>query len=237
MNEQRRGGFGCWVWGLMILFLFPLVLWALWRLARWWWGVTAPAEGDSVAARRWKLAGRVALVAGYIALAAAIFWPTSTAVPGPAADSPPPAPTAVPAAADCYGIAYDRDSWGGYPTASPNARPRWTTPADRVNAPAIQQDHHVSLQNAHFSGGCRWSAVRKNAFASDPANLNPTTASFNASKGSRTPDRLTGIARDIIDTDRERCEYALQHTEVKLEYGLTFTAAELDTLERWVDLC
>ena len=221
----------------MILFVFPLVLWALWRLARWWWGVTRAGEEDSRALRRWKLAGRAALVGAYVALAYGLLVAASSDPgSGTAADPADPAPAPA-AAAACAGVAYDRDSWGSYPPANPGARPTWTTAADRVNAPAIQHDHHVSLQDAHFSGGCLWTAAEKARFARDPANLNPTTASFNSSKGSRTPDRLDGIARAIIDTPAEKCAYAVQTGEVKLAYGLDFSAAEEALLLRWLDLC
>ena len=66
--------------------------------------------------------------------------------------------------------------------------------SDNVASPEITQDHHVALKDAHISGGCDWLAAKKNQFASDQTNLNATTKSFNSSKGSHTPDQLTGIA-------------------------------------------
>ena len=60
----------------------------------------------------------------------------------------------------------------------------------------------------------------KDRFSSDRANLNPTTQSFNASKGSSTPDQLTGIAARIIDTAAEQCTYAGQHRDVKEAWDL-----------------
>ena len=77
----------------------------------------------------------------------------------------------------------------------------------------------------------------KNDFASDPNNLNPTTRSFNSSKGSRTPDQLTGIAASIIDTDAEKCDYATQHDEVKTTYDLSMTESEAATVMLWLSLC
>ena len=70
----------------------------------------------------------------------------------------------------------------------------------------------------------------KDRFSSDLANLNPTTQSFNASKGSRTPDRLTGIAARIIDTAVERCDYARQHRDVKEKWSLSMSATEEATM-------
>ena len=132
---------------------------------------------------------------------------------------------------------YDRDEWGDYPGASDDATPTWTLPSDNVASPDITLDHHVALQDAHISGGCNWSLELKNDFATEPDNLNPTTRSFNSSKGSRTPDQLTGIAKSIIDTDDEKCDYSTQHDAVKDEYDLTMTANEQATVTEWLSLC
>ena len=137
----------------------------------------------------------------------------------------------------CSADDYDRDEWGEYPGAPDDATPTWTLPPDNVAATDITLDHHVALQDAHISGGCDWSSEIKNDFATDPDNLNPTTRSFNSSKGSRTPDQLTGIAESIIDTDDEKCDYATQHDAVKDEYDLTMTANEQATVTEWLSLC
>ncbi len=138
---------------------------------------------------------------------------------------------------DCTGDDYDRDEWGTYPAASSNATPRWTKPSDDVSSRDITQDHHVALKDAHISGGCDWSATEKDQFSSDMENLNPTTRSFNSSKANRTPDQLTGIAEQIIDTDAEKCDYATQHEDVKEKYSLTMTSAEQSTVDEWLTLC
>ena len=137
----------------------------------------------------------------------------------------------------CPADDYDRDEWGDYPGAPDDATPTWTLPPDNVAATDITLDHHVALQDAHISGGCDWSSEIKNDFATDPDNLNPTTRSFNSSKGSRTPDQLTGIAESIIDTDDEKCDYATQHDAVKDEYDLMMTANEQATVTEWLSLC
>ena len=137
----------------------------------------------------------------------------------------------------CSADDYDRNEWGDYPGASDDATPTWTLPLDNVASPDITLDHHVALQDAHISGGCDWSLEIKNDFATDPDNLNPTTRSFNSSKGSRTPDQLTGIAKSIIDTDGEKCDYATQHDAVKDEYDLAMTANEQATVTEWLSLC
>ena len=137
----------------------------------------------------------------------------------------------------CSADDYDRDEWGKYPGTPDDATPTWTLPPDNVASTDITLDHHVALQDAHISGGCDWSSEIKNDFATDPDNLNPTTRSFNSSKGSRTPDQLTGIAESIIDTDDEKCDYATQHDAVKDEYDLTMTANEQATVTEWLSLC
>ena len=137
----------------------------------------------------------------------------------------------------CSADDYDRDEWGEYPGTPDDATPTWTLPPDNVASTDITLDHHVALQDAHISGGCDWSSEIKNDFATDPDNLNPTTRSFNSSKGSRTPDQLTGIAESIIDTDDEKCDYATQHDAVKDEYDLTMTANEQATVTEWLSLC
>ena len=191
-------------------------------------------------------------VVGYVPTATAVptAMPTSTreptatvmptAIPTPTQEptaTPSPTSTRVSAAIACDPDDYDRDEWGSYPAADASSTPRWTLPSDNVNSPNITQDHHVALKDAHTSGGCDWSATRKDAFSSDPDNLNPTTRSFNSSKSNRTPDMLTGIALRIIDTDAERCDYATQHEDVKEEYSLTMTSAERSTVDSWLALC
>ena len=146
-------------------------------------------------------------------------------------------PNSVRAPHACTGDDYDRDEWGSYPPAPANAAPTWTKPHDAVHSRAITHDHHVALRDAHVSGGCDWSAARKDRFSSDPANLNPTAQSFNASKGSRTPDQLTGIAARILDTAVEQCAYARQHRAVKQEWGLTLSATERATSTAWLAGC
>ena len=160
-------------------------------------------------------------------------WTSLTTADDSTTDSESGQGTAV----SCSGDDYDRDEWGDHPAADPNATPRWTKPSDNVSARDITQDHHVALKDAHISGGCDWSATKKNGFSTDSENLNPTTRSFNSSKAHRTPDQLTGIAEGIIDTGGEKCDYATQHDEVKDKYDLTLTEAEEATVDEWLALC
>ena len=206
---------------------------------------------------RWSfLAGRDSLPAGIEipdrVCSAPVATPTPTphptATPNPAATpqptanptptlepTPTPAPTASPVA--CSGDTFDRDDWGTYPGVPSGAVATWTLPSDNVSASDLTMDHHVALKDAHVSGGCNWSAARKDTFSSDAENLNPTTRSFNSSKGSRTPDQLTGIAARIIDSDEEKCDYATQHEDVKEKYSLSLTDDEQETVDEWLALC
>ena len=160
-------------------------------------------------------------------------WSEWTSLITPIASAPEPEP----ASAACSGDDYDRDEWGDYPAPDANATPRWTMESDDVSSRDITLDHHVALKDAHISGGCGWSETKKNQFARDPDNLNPTTRSFSSSKADRTPDQLTGIAASIIDTDGEKCDYATQHDDVKGKYDLTMTQDERATVELWLSLC
>ena len=132
---------------------------------------------------------------------------------------------------------YDRNDWGSHPSVPDSAVAEWTLPSDNVNSPDLTMDHHVALEDAHISGGCAWSDDMKDGFSSDLDNLNPTTRSFNSSKGSRTPDQLTGIAAGIINTSEEKCSYATQHEDIKTEYQLTMTSDEQTTVDAWLALC
>ena len=165
-------------------------------------------------------------------------WSDWTSLTTPSEPEPQPEPDpGQQRAAACVGDDYDRDEWGDYPAVDPNAPPTWTKPSDNVSSTDITQDHHVALKDAHISGGCEWSATRKNEFATDADNLNPTTRSFNSSKANRTPDLLTGIAKRIIDTSAEKCDYATQHEEIKDKYDLNMTDGEQGTVHEWLALC
>ncbi len=188
---------------------------------------------------RWTRAGAEAEYNRCTSLSQATPTPTAMTQPTP---RPTHLPTATPTSgqtstATCMPDDYDRDDWGDYPAADASAAPRWTLPADNVNSPAITQDHHVALEDAHTSGGCNWSIAQKDAFSSDAENLNPTTRSFNSSKSNRTPDQLTGIAAAIIDTSAEKCDYATQHDAVKDKYDLTMADSERTTVTAWLALC
>ena len=69
---------------------------------------------------------------------------------------------------------------------------RWTCPYTGkvfTSPKGIDIDHIVALKEAHESGAHLWNKARKKAFANDFANLLPTQAGANRSKGHRDPAR------------------------------------------------
>ena len=133
---------------------------------------------------------------------------------------------------------YNRAQWGKYPTGSSLGTDHtWALPEDNLNSYQVNVDHHVALKDAHLSGGCKWDEELKNDFANDLDNLNPTAKSFNSSKGSKTPDQLSGIASRVINTDTEKCAYATQHNDIKQKYNLLMTDSEQSTVDDWIARC
>ena len=149
-----------------------------------------------------------------------------------------PTPTPVPPAPgeNCRNRTdFHRPNWP-YDRGTPQAL-RWTTTEDTVNSREPTLDHHVALKDAFLSGGCLWSRAQKAEFSNDAFNHFWTARSFNSSKGFRTPDQLTGIAKRIINTAAEQCAYAMRHNEVKKRWSLTMTAEEAKVVNDWLLLC
>ena len=194
---------------------------------------------------KWKVLIGTAVVITAIAVvaskqadppAAPVVIPTATVVIAT------PEPTAVPPTAtpeptvDCRGRTdFNRANWP-YQRGTPSAL-RWTTDADDVKSREPTLDHHVALKDGFLSGGCAWTPAQKATFSNDPLNHFWTARSFNSSKGARTPDRLTGIAKRIINTPGEQCAYAARHKQVKEQYRLTMTAAEAAVVNQWLAGC
>ena len=66
---------------------------------------------------------------------------------------------------------------------------------------------------------------------------NLTTRSFNSNKGNATPDKMTGIELNIIDTEAEKCDYGTQHDAVNDDYDQSITNNEQTTTNEWMALC
>lgn len=105
---------------------------------------------------------------------------------------------------------------------------QFTNPSD------LDVDHMVPLKNAHDSGGWAWSRAKKMRFANDlsyAGHLNAVDDSTNSRKGSRGPEAWMPPDKSY------RCEYAIHWINIKVEWDLTATEAELAALKQMIDTC
>ena len=103
-----------------------------------------------------------------------------------------------------------------------------------ADASDVDIDHHVPLGHAHESGGWRWDAERKRAYANDltnSASLQATSAPVNRSKGKQPPDEWRP------DEAASWCRYAADWITVKQNWELTVTASEVAALEDMLGTC
>ena len=98
----------------------------------------------------------------------------------------------------------------------------------------LDVDHMVPLQNAHRSGGWRWSPERKRQYANYLGydnHLIATTSSANRSKGSKGPEEWRPPLEDYW------CTYAIDWVSIKNEWGLTVTEVEYVALSEMLATC
>jgi 5-methylcytosine-specific restriction endonuclease McrA len=100
-----------------------------------------------------------------------------------------------------------------------------------TGASEIQIDHVVPLENAHISGGCHWSAEKKQSFANYLGNnyhLLPVSKTANRSKGSKSPNEWWPSNQHFFD------DYIRYWIEIKSEWGLSVTRKEMEFLNKWL---
>jgi hypothetical protein len=110
----------------------------------------------------------------------------------------------------------------------------WTSPYDGVETTEpsdLDADHLVPLEDVHESGGWRWDAARRRAYANDQAVLVMVTAHANRSKGARSPDAWRPALESYW------CTYATRWTDLKVQWQLTATTPERDALGQMLDTC
>ena len=110
----------------------------------------------------------------------------------------------------------------------------WVSTYDGVetsNPGDLDIDHVVPLENAHNSGGWRFGAEQRRAFANDPGNLLPVTASSNRSKGSKLPNEWRPPQQSSW------CELATRWVTTKVRWQLSATTEERDALGQMLDTC
>jgi hypothetical protein len=116
-------------------------------------------------------------------------------------------------------------------------RGRWTCPytGNVVTDPAeLDIDHVVPLENAHVSGGWRWSSERKRAFANDlehPEHLIAVLARANRQKGSKSPERWMPPNRAF------RCNYIEAWRSIKARWSLSETPDEVTAIKAQMAAC
>jgi hypothetical protein len=91
---------------------------------------------------------------------------------------------------------------------------------------ALDIDHVVPLQLAHFAGAWQWTEERRTKFANDLTDhfLKAVKASLNRSKGAKGPDQW------LPPNAASRLDYVVTYIAFKTAYDLPVTATEEDTL-------
>lgn len=111
---------------------------------------------------------------------------------------------------------------------------QWTDPYTGkvvTKASDLDVDHIVPLREAHESGGFAWTAEQRRAFANDPYNLLPVTASANRSKGSKGPGDWLPVVSAY------RCGYIERYLDIKRRFQLSSDAREAALTAYMTKIC
>lgn len=92
-------------------------------------------------------------------------------------------------------------------------------------------DHVVATSEAHDSGGCKWRASTRRAFAVDPENLTLACRGTNSSKGKRDAAEWSRFPED------QHCWYARTVIRVKRFWRLSVDPKEKDALATMLSTC
>lgn len=98
----------------------------------------------------------------------------------------------------------------------------------------LEVDHLVALADAHRSGGWRWDADRRAAFANaldDPDHLNAVVPAENQRKADDGPESYRPADRSAW------CWYATSYARVKATWDLTVTQEQMAGLREMVPAC
>ena len=97
-----------------------------------------------------------------------------------------------------------------------------------TNPRQLQIDHFIPLKEVHNSGGSRWGAARRQAYANDltdPLTLIAVWGPANGSKGDRDP------AKWLPPNAEYHCEYVRTWVAVKARWRLSMDAREKRKIE------
>ena len=98
----------------------------------------------------------------------------------------------------------------------------------------LDVDHMVPLQNAHASGGAKWSRERKQEYANYlgfKRHLVAVSASANRQKGAKAPDAW------VPENEAFHCDYGLAWAAVKFVWNLDATETERDAVTKLIETC
>ena len=99
----------------------------------------------------------------------------------------------------------------------------------------INIDHIVSLKDAYESGAASWSDSKKESFANDRSNHEPSCGRVNSSKGSEGPSDFLRRSNDGRGLEYEIvrfCEYVQKYYAVKVKYGMSLVSNDKRTFGR-----
>lgn len=110
----------------------------------------------------------------------------------------------------------------------------WLDPYDNktlTDPTKIDIDHIIPLSYAHQNNGHALTPTQKQAFANDPDNLLPTSASNNRSKGDKGPSKWKPPANSA------HCVYAQKWVNVTTKYELTVQPQDKQELSKMLATC